>query len=106
MTMSNTELQEAIDTLHDSMEISGLTLSAMEGNDAAREALLSRSPITLGFPGDTETQAMGFALKYEEDMEDAGLSVEREYLGVTQEAAHPEASDRHAIRLHVEEGED
>lgn len=95
------EIQMAIDELREPMEMMGLYLGVEDGLDGYAELAVEESPITMTFPGDNETQAMGHALKIQEHFENGGLSVEREYHGVVETFDHPDDRDLHAITFHI-----
>jgi hypothetical protein len=76
----------------------GMTaISAKNGNEDARQELLSRDRLELAFPGSRDL-AMGGALKVVEKLDEASIESEREYI--------EEVGDYHRIDVVITEGDD
>lgn len=97
MTVSDSE--ERVEELEDSMNylrrmtrLSADIVAAQSGDSAALERVRERGTVEGRFPGNRQ-RAMGFALKYVEDMAELGIEAEREYIS--------EEDSSHRIDIHI-----
>jgi len=82
--------------LRKATRLSGTIVAAQNGDSDALEDLQEPRTIRLAFPS-PEKLAMGGALKYVEDLEELGISAEREYVS--------DEGDFHRINILIEGGE-
>jgi len=83
--------------LRKATRLSGAIVSAQHGDEDALRDLQEPRTIRLAFPGG-RTLAMGGALKYVEDLEELGVSAEREYVS--------DEGEYHRINLLIEGGDE
>lgn len=94
-------VEGAVENLHSAAALSTDIVAAKHGDEAARERLAEPRTLPMKFPGN-RTRAMGHALVIIEDLEELGISAEREYHGVVLEN---EAGTLHRIDISVEGGD-
>lgn len=90
------ELEEAMNDLKEMTHLSMDIVTAKKGDERSLEELQEPRTVEGEFPGNRD-RAMGHALVIEEDLEELGISAEREYVEPTDHG--------HRIDIHIAGGE-